>query len=158
VNLKLCENNQVGMFVTAFLGILNLGTGVMDFVNAGHNPPLLLTPKGIGFLEVKPGFVLGGFPETCYQQGQITLCPGDSLFLYTDGVTEAEDVETREFGNARLLESAQSWERGTRANMQELLGTIMHDLQGFSCGAPQWDDITMLGLAYYGTGEGRCGN
>lgn len=158
VNVQLCQNNQVGMFVTAFMGILELGTGVMEYVNAGHNPPLLLTPETIDFLAVRPGFVLGGLEATRYLPGQVTLRCGDCLYLYTDGVTEAESEDGRGFGNAGLLECVGRWRKGERADMSGLLSSITRNVECFTIGAPQSDDITMLGLAYYGTGGATCGS
>ena len=92
-NEKLCENNESGMFVTAWMGILDLTTGNVQFANAGHNPPLLKRANGdFEYLKTRAGFVLAGMEDIRYRAGEITLNQGDRLFLYTDGVPEATNV------------------------------------------------------------------
>ncbi|MDR0949479.1 MAG: SpoIIE family protein phosphatase, partial [Lachnospiraceae bacterium] len=90
VNDMLCENNEAGMFVTAFMGFLEIPTGTFTYVNAGHNPPLIKrSGNHFEWLPTKPCFVLAGMEEMSYRQDEITLHPGDTLYMYTDGVTEA---------------------------------------------------------------------
>ena len=104
-NEKLCENNESGMFVTAWMGILDLTTGKMQFANAGHNPPLLKRANsGFEYLKTRAGFVLAGMDGVRYKAGELTLYPGDRLFLYTDGVPEATNTENKLYGEDRLLE------------------------------------------------------
>jgi len=92
-NEKLCENNESGMFVTAWMGILDLNTGKLQYANAGHNPPLLMRNGGdFEYLKFRPGFVLAGMEGMRYRLGETTLGKGDRIFLYTDGVSEATDV------------------------------------------------------------------
>ena len=103
-NEKLCENNESGMFVTAWMGILDLTTGNVQFANAGHNPPLLKRADGsFEYLKTRAGFVLAGMEGVRYRIGELTLNPGDRLFLYTDGVPEATNVENKLYGEDRLL-------------------------------------------------------
>ena len=145
-NEKLCENNESGMFVTAWMGILDLTTGTMQFANAGHNPPLLKrSGGGYEFLKVRPGFVLAGMEGICYRSGEITLLPGDRLFLYTDGVTEATNTENNLYGENRLvtfMDQNASMEAG------KLLPALKTNIDEFVGEAPQFDDITMLMFDY----------
>ena len=102
-NDQLCESNQEGMFVTACMGLLTLSTGKLEFVNAGHNPPLLKKAEGgFTYLKLKSGFVLAGMEHMKYRKCELSMEPGDVLYLYTDGVTEATDGENRLYGEERL--------------------------------------------------------
>ena len=143
-NDQLCENNEEGMFVTAFMGILEISTGVFSFVNAGHNPPLLKR-KGqqYDWLSVKPGFILAGMEGMKYQQESITLSEGDELYLYTDGVTEAMNLEEELFTDQRLKEALN---RHRELELKELLASMKQEIDQFANGAKQADDITMLAL------------
>ena len=143
-NDQLCENNEEGMFVTGFMGILEISTGVFSFVNAGHNPPLLKR-KGQQFdwLSVKPGFILAGMEGMKYQQESITLSEGDELYLYTDGVTEAMNLEEELFTDQRLKEALN---RHRKLDLKDLLASMKQEIDQFANGAKQADDITMLAL------------
>lgn len=155
VNAQLCENNNVGMFVTAFMGVLDIATGEFEYVNAGHNPPILFSGDAPGLLAVKPGFVLGGLPNIGYTSGRTTLLPGDGIFLYTDGITEAENGAGGEFGKERLLACAAAWRKDGRNNAGRLIDMVKNGVDDFAAGAPQFDDITMLCLSYFGQGSKR---
>lgn len=148
VNNQLCENNEVGMFVTAFMGRLDLETGSLTYANAGHNYPLLYKEQqGFDWLKSKPGLVLAGMEGFNYKSHEIMLTPGDRLFLYTDGVTEALNQENELYSDARLLEILNK--KGvTKLTLAELLDYIKKDITLFSSGAEQSDDITMLALEY----------
>ena len=147
-NEKLCEGNEAGMFVTACMGILDLRTGKFQLANAGHNPPLMLRKGGMfEYLRVKPGFVLAGMEGVRYRLNEYTLHPGDRIFLYTDGVTEATDRENRLYGEERLL-AFMNAHTGLAAD--ELLHGLKADIDLFVGGAPQFDDITMLMFDYWG--------
>ncbi len=103
-NEKLCENNESGMFVTAWMGILDITTGNMQFANAGHNPPLIKRADGsFEYLKTRGGFVLAGMEGVRYRSGELKLGSGDRIFLYTDGVTEATNIENQLYGEERLL-------------------------------------------------------
>lgn len=148
-NGKLCENNEANMFVTVFLGILDTGTGHLTYSNAGHNPPLIKR-RGGTFVEmdVKPGFVLGGLEDFVYESGELTLAPGESLFLYTDGVTEALNPEGEEFTVPGLLACL---EKIKDEQVPERIVTSVSDAcYAFVRGADRADDITMLVLTYNG--------
>ena len=145
VNKKLCEGNETGMFVTAFIGFYNLTSKKLKFVNAGHNPPLLKR-KGSSFeyLSTKPCVVLGFLNNTKYHEEEIDLAEGDTLFLYTDGVTEAMNCEKDLFGETRLLTAA---DKNKNSSPYDLLNAVKNEVDLFAEGATQADDITMLALA-----------
>ena len=145
-NEKLCENNESGMFVTAWMGILDLTTGNLQFANAGHNPPVLKRRDGsFEYLKTRAGFVLAGMEGVRYRVGELTLYPGDRLFLYTDGVPEATNADNKLYGEDRLLSfmnqnatiEATAFLPALKANIDEFVGE-----------APQFDDITMLMFDY----------
>ena len=145
-NEKLCENNESGMFVTAWMGILDLTTGNVQFANAGHNPPLLKRADGsFEYLRTRAGFVLAGMEGVRYRVGELTLNPGDRLFLYTDGVPEATNAENKLYGEDRLLAFMNQI-----ASMEatKLLPALKANIDEFVGEAPQFDDITMLMFDY----------
>ena len=146
VNNILCENNDADMFVTAFMGYLDIPSGTFTFVNAGHNPPLLKRSEG-GFewLNSRPCFVLAGMENTVYRQEEIKLRTGDMLFLYTDGVTEAMNEDLELFSDPRLLETANKY---AADSPEELLSSLMDEVVNYAGKAEQADDITMLALRY----------
>ena len=145
-NEKLCENNESGMFVTAWMGILDLTTGNVQFANAGHNPPLLKRANGdFEYLKTRVGFVLAGMEGIRYRIGEITLSPGDRLFLYTDGVTEATNIENKLYGEDRLLDFMN---QNATIEATRLLPALKKNIDEFVGDAPQFDDITMLMLDY----------
>ncbi|GHU49207.1 hypothetical protein FACS1894127_1890 [Clostridia bacterium] len=149
VNDALCENNEAGMFVTAFLGYLNISSGNFTYVNAGHNLPLLRSGRGdrmskrFEWLKAEPGFVLAGMKDTFYKLHETTLQVGDELFLYTDGVTEATNREKELFGDQRLLETVNSY---LDLPIKEFTISIKQEIDKFTSGEGQTDDITMLAL------------
>ena len=145
-NEKLCENNESGMFVTAWMGILDLKTGALQFANAGHNPPVLKRANGaFEYLKTRPGFVLAGMEGVRYRVGELMLCPGDRLFLYTDGVPEATNGENKLYGEDRLLAFMN---KNSSAKATEFLPALKANIDEFVGEAPQFDDITMLMLDY----------
>lgn len=147
VNNLLCENNEAAMFVTAFMGYLDIPTGRFTFVNAGHNPPLIRSGEKFDWLNAKAGFVLAGMEDMFYKQHEITLQPGDELFLYTDGVTEAVNNEKSLFGDPHLLETVNA---NLNLPLKEFTVSIKREIDKFAEGAEQADDITMLALRYKG--------
>lgn len=149
VNKNLCENNERGMFVSAFMGYLDVPTGKLRYVNAGHNPPLIKR-RGEEFSwlnTLKPGFVLGGMENMSYRQGEVTLNNDDELFLYTDGVTEAVNNDDKLFAKQRLLNTANN---SRELPLKEFTVAIEREIEAFCDGAKQADDITMLVLRYMG--------
>ena len=143
-NKKLCENNDAGMFVTAWMGILDLKTGLLKFVNAGHNPPLVRQADGeFVYLKARSGMVLAGMDGIKYRQNELQLTPGDQIFLYTDGVTEATDKNNQFYGEERLLETVN---RNIVMDTRKLCEAVKSDVDQFVGEAPQFDDITMLSV------------
>ena len=145
-NEKLCENNESGMFVTAWMGILDIPSGKLQFANAGHNPPLIKKADGsFEYLKTRAGFVLAGMEGVRYRAGELTLSPGDRLFLYTDGVPEATNTENKLYGEDRLLAFMNE---NSSVEATELLPMLKHNIDEFVGEAPQFDDITMLMFDY----------
>lgn len=149
-NAALCEGNDAGMFVTAWQGGIDLSSGLVRFANAGHNPPLV-RHAALGtfeYLRSRAGFVLAGMEDIVYKAQELQLEPGDIIFLYTDGVTEATDANKELYGEERLLSAINS---RTFESMEELCRFIKADVDAFVGDAAQFDDITMLALKYIGT-------
>lgn len=145
-NQKLCENNESGMFVTAWMGVLDVPSGRLTFANAGHNPPLLKRADGaFEYLKTRGGFVLAGMEGVRYRVNEITLNAGDRLFLYTDGVPEATNGNNELYGEGRLL-SFMNCHMDLEA--ETLLENIKANIDQFVDTAPQFDDITMLSFDY----------
>lgn len=142
VNDILCGESVESMFVTVFYGIYDLQTGMIDYTNGGHNPPFVLHPDGTAEeLQTESNLVLGAVAGMPFKSGSLLLNPGDALYLYTDGVTEAENMEHSLFGESRLqatLESA----RG--AESSQMIEAVSAKVKEFVDGAPQSDDITQL--------------
>ena len=154
-NDQLCQNNDAMMFVTAFVGMLDIETGRLAYVSAGHNPPLIFrAAEGkFSYLDVKRNLILGFRSGAQYQGQETILAPGDRIFLYTDGVTEAMNEEEELYGEERLL----SCLNGTvpqNHGVKELLASVSSSLKEHVKTAEQSDDITMLALAYQGP-EGK---
>jgi serine phosphatase RsbU (regulator of sigma subunit) len=144
-NRLLSADNAASMFVTMFHGIVDLATGVLRYCNAGHNPPYLLRAEG-GRETLRPtGIAFGLDPDMPYRIDETVLRPGDALFLFTDGITEAFDPDGEEFGTTRL-EAALEAERGRDA--ADLVAGIIAATVAFARGAEQSDDITCLGLRF----------
>lgn len=148
-NEKLCEGNDAGMFVTAWMGILNVKTGSVFFANAGHNPPLVKYADGTyEYLKTRAGFVLAGMEGIRYKKNEIQLAPGDTIYLYTDGVTEATDINEQLYGEERLSIILEKYKN---ADVKTVCDEVKKDVDVFVGEAPQFDDITMLALRYNGT-------
>ena len=148
-NEKLCEENEAGMFVTAWMGIMDIRTGHVEFANAGHNPPLVYRKdKGFEYLKSRPGFVLAGMDGVKYKKQELDLNPGDRIYLYTDGVTEATDSAKMLYGEERLLNFLNTHDD---LSAKDTLTEIKKDIDAFVGEAEQFDDITMLMLDYNGT-------
>jgi len=145
VNQVLMENNDLSLFVTCWLGYLNIQTGVLTYANAGHNPPVLKTDGKHDFLKGRKGFVLAGMDGLKYYNNKVTLKPGDSIFLYTDGVTEAQNNNEELFGEERLVKYLDSHQF---ASPKELITALRGEIDTFSDGREQFDDITMLSLNF----------
>ena len=145
-NQKLCENNESGMFVTAWMGILDIPSGKLTFANAGHNPPLLKhANQTFEYIKTRAGFVLAGMEGVNYRINEITLNKGDRLFLYTDGVPEATNETNELYGEKRLLAFMN---KNLDVEPTKLLPQLKTNIDNFVGNAPQFDDITMLVFDY----------
>ena len=147
VNAALFDNNFQNMFVTCFLAILNKKTGELEFANAGHNPPIIGFNRHFEFLKCKTGFVLGGLKDAFVIDEKITLNRGESITLYTDGVTEARDKKGDFYGEQRFLDLMNSKDFTCLVEMHH---SIKDDMERFTVNAEQSDDITLLTLMYRG--------
>lgn len=146
VNNLLCEANSEGLFITAFEGVLDLVTGEFTFVNAGHEMPFICKADGnFEPYKIRPGFVLAGMEDMKYKAGTMQLDVGDKIFQYTDGVTEATNINNELYGMDRLGEILNKVKLGTP---HDILPAIKRDIDEFVGEAPQFDDITMLCLEY----------
>ena len=147
-NAAICANNREEMFVTVWLGILEISTGKLTAANAGHEYPVIQNSDGTFELyKDKHGFVIGGMEGVKYKEYELTLQPGAKLFLYTDGVPEATDADNQLFGAERMLEALN---RAPAASPIEVLKTVRAAVDGFVKEAEQFDDLTMLCMEYTG--------
>lgn len=145
VNNELCQNNESSMFVTVFLGILNIKTGNILYSNAGHNPPLIIKNNSIEFLKVSTNFVLGGIENTEYTTESLKLEHGNIIFLYTDGVTEALNEQGEFFSDKRLK---QELINNINYSLKDMILNIKQKIELFSINTKQTDDITMLAIKF----------
>lgn len=152
VNDELCRENDACIFVTAFFASLDTATGELHYANAGHNPPLHLRADGRVEFLTGSGVVLGLVEGAAYSTQRVTLAPGDSLILYTDGVIEALNSRQEFFTEARLKTEAAGVLGQPAASV---VSTLVHRVQAFADGAPQTDDIIVLALRYLGS-SGRA--
>jgi sigma-B regulation protein RsbU (phosphoserine phosphatase) len=148
VNEQICANNREEMFVTVWLGILDLSNGHLTAANAGHEYPVLKRPDGqFEVIKDKHGFVIGGMDGVRYKEYSLQMDPGSKLFLYTDGVPEATNAENELFGMERAVDALNA---DADRNPQELLHGVTEAVAAFVGDAPQFDDLTMLSLVYFG--------
>ena len=151
VNDAVCEGNDACMFVTVFVAILNLKTGELIYVNAGHNAPIIRRENGeCDWLPVESGFVIGGIDGVDFKRQTIQFNPGDSILLYTDGVTEAMNPQNQLYGDERLI-NLMNGPVMRFAPPECVLDEIRSDVALYVDGAPQSDDITMVYLSFRGT-------
>ncbi|MCQ2486071.1 MAG: SpoIIE family protein phosphatase [Clostridia bacterium] len=147
-NNALCTGNDAGMFVTAWQGGIDLSDGTVRFANAGHNPPLVKHSDGrFEYLKSRAGLVLAGMEGIKYKMQEFKLEPGDIVYLYTDGVTEATNSSNELYGEDRLRDALNSRDF---ESMEELCKFVKSDVDSFVGEAPQFDDITMVALKYIG--------
>lgn len=147
VNAAIFKGNKKSMFVTCFLAILNKKTGHLVYANAGHNPPIIGSNKNYRYLKCNPGFLLGCFEDAFISDEETTLKPGESLTLYTDGITEARNISGEFYGDTRLLEIFNKREYTCTI---ELHHSIKDEIATFVGEAPQSDDITFITIRYQG--------
>lgn len=146
VNNLLCESNSENLFITAFEAVINIETGHFTYVNAGHEMPFIYKRgKEWTAYPMKPGFVLAGMENMKFATGDFYLEPGDKIFQYTDGVTEATNINNELYGMDRLKAAL---DVNSDKKVSELLPAIKADIDKFVGSAPQFDDITMLGFEF----------
>jgi len=145
LNSSVSDNNPDIMFITLFLGILDLSTGVINYCNAGHNPPIIIKNGDAHYLDTQPSLILGVEPTAQYTANELTLAPGDTLFLYTDGLTEAENAQKEVFGDERALKTAARFSTQTAEQQIEQMHQAVHQ---FVNNAEQSDDLTLLSIRY----------
>ena len=147
-NERICRNNDAEMFVTVWLGILTISTGHIVAANAGHEYPVVQNIDGTyELMKDKHGFVIGGMDGVRYRDYEFVLQPGQTVFLYTDGVPEATRMDNEQFGTGRLLEALN---RRPHAELKEMIQHVQQEVDDFVGDAEQFDDITMLALRYRG--------
>ena len=148
VNKEICENNQMEMFVTVWLGVLELSTGKIVASNAGHEYPVIGRIGGdFELIKDRHGFVIGGMDDVKYKDYELQLQPGDKLFVYTDGVPEASNVKDELFGTERMLDALNA---DRYAPVEEMLRNVRKAVSVYTEGAEQFDDLTMLAVEYIG--------
>jgi phosphoserine phosphatase RsbU/P len=143
VNRELCQDNSDMMFVTLFFAMIEPATGELEFCNAGHNAPYRLNGKTVETIEGGKGIILGVRPDAVYSTGRLALAPGDGVYLFTDGVTEANNAAEELFGETRLeavLRAADG------APCAEIVKSVAYAVRGFVGDALPSDDITMLAI------------
>lgn len=146
MNNSISDNNESNMFVTLIVGILDLETGVMKLCNAGHNPPILIHPdKHVSFLEFPTQIFVGVIEDFTYTDAEITLEKGSKLFLYTDGITEAENTEKELYGDDKLLEVLSA---NTSSNVRTTVDVIVSSIADHVKEAEASDDLTILLIQY----------
>ena len=148
VNDEICSRNPEEMFVTVWLGILELSTGKLTAANAGHEYPAMKKPDGhFELVKDRHGFVIGGMAGVRYREYTLQMEPGSRLLVYTDGVAEANNAQEELFGTDRMIEALKQAENGAPS---EIIAALDGAIQAFVGKAPQFDDTTMLCLAYNG--------
>ena len=152
LNDQLCAENDQMMFVTVFYGVLHLRSGKLTYVNAGHNPPVRLRDGQARFFERGANMALAVMEGQEYTEGEVTLSPGETLLLYTDGVTEANNAEGTLFGDQALLDAmvAVGADRVHKGHAGGVPQRVVQAVRAFEAGAAQADDITVVAITYQG--------
>lgn len=154
LNATTTQGNDHNMFCTMFVGVLDLETGELEYCNAGHNAPVFRRMKGgdvtVDFIKPKTNLAIGIMPGFEYQSESTVLAPGEAVFMYTDGVTEAENSTKQLFGDAATLATLAQARKRNCLTVKEYIDFVYNALQAYSQGVEQSDDITMLALEYKG--------
>jgi len=151
VNANLCTNNDTNTFFTAWIGQIDLSTGWLTYVNCGHNLPVIRHNGGVfDFANCKANLAMAIFDDFTYESQTVQLQPGDEIFLYTDGVTEAENTTKELFGDQQLIDSLNAMPVSKAGTPESICKYVLHCVQTFANGAEQSDDITMLCFKYLG--------
>ncbi len=154
-NRSLCADNEMEMFVTVWMGFLNLKTGVLQYIHAGHTFPILFGKRGAKEVKQLKELMFGYMPDAKYHTQVLRMKKGDSLFLYTDGVNEAMDPDGEQYGEDRLLKLLSSYteppeDQDDNAFCEAVCRKVSEDIECFTKGAQQSDDITMLCVRWSG--------
>jgi len=151
VNNMLCKDNDTQTFFTCWIGVMDLQTGELAYINAGHNKPLVRRSGGeFTFLDCEPNMPMAVFEDFPYKVQTLQLSAGDELFFYTDGVTEAMSVGLEQFGDERLLEVFNTMPKQVASTSRSICMNVLQEVQAFAMGAEQSDDITMMSFKYLG--------
>ena len=154
VNNLLCRHNEGGLFITAWIGILNTKTGHLTYIDAGHNPPLLMHDGKFAYVPLgKKGLPLAAMEDFPYKKNELYLAPGDRLILYTDGVTEAQDTKGQLYGEDRFKKYAEDHKE---EQQKQFIDGLLNELSSFQ--KDQFDDITVLLLDYKAAGGSNLDN
>ena len=148
-NDALCEGNSSNTFVTVWAGELNVRTGHVSYVNAGHNPPIVRLGGKVEYLRSRPSLVLGAMAGARYRVQELQLEPGDAIYLYTDGIVEQHNAAGELYGDDRLLKTV----AGCSGRRGERLSAVIEDVRRHAAGAEQADDCTQLVMRYRGESE-----
>lgn len=157
INNKIYKTNKEGFFITAFYCVLDIPTGKLTCLNAGHNPPLVRLKKAnnkFEYLKTPVNFILGRIANITYETVEITLSPEDCIFLYTDGITEAQNQHKQLYGESRLLNCLNKIS-DEDISVKNLLNVVKNDVDHFLQGEEQTDDITMTALIYNGFADSK---
>ncbi|MBR2578506.1 MAG: SpoIIE family protein phosphatase, partial [Erysipelotrichaceae bacterium] len=149
-NERLCERNQAQMFVTAWLGVLEISTGKLTAANAGHEYPIIMHDRRYEILKDKHGFVLGGFSSSRYTEYELQLKPGDRIFLYTDGLTEATNAQKEMFGLERIPKVLNI---DVDITVEQTIHNMKSAVNDFVKDEEQFDDLTLMCMEYKGPQE-----
>lgn len=152
INGEGCRNNSAGMFVTCFLGVLDLASGELRYCNAGHDRPLLVSDK-VEELPAVANLPVGVFDDSVFEGQQCRIAPGTTIFLYTDGLTEAKDLSRRMFGRKRVESILGRSASDGAASSERMLARVSREVHAFMEGTEQSDDLTMLAVRYMGKDE-----
>ena len=145
-NDLLCQESVGSMFVTVFYGVMDLQSGVIDYTNAGHNPPYILHQEGrVELIPTVGNLVLGAFEGMPYRAGRISLAQGDVLYTFTDGVTEAENADKELYGESRLVDCLS---KSVGATVKDVVEAVSRDVHVFVSDAQQSDDITQMAIGF----------
>jgi sigma-B regulation protein RsbU (phosphoserine phosphatase) len=147
LNESMAEINELNMFVTLFVGVLDLETGLMHYCNAGHDAPLLVG-RDVGQLPCDANLPIGLFPDFKFTQQEISIDPGTTIFLFTDGLNEAENMEHAQFGDMRIWNTAEAVLAEGKHQPQSIIQTMTDKVHQFVGHAEQSDDLTMLAIQY----------
>lgn len=148
MNATACRNNPSNMFITLFVGVLDLSTGTLRYCNAGHEKPIFIGQQSP--LEIKPNLPIGLFEDTFYEMQQTTIVPGQTLFLYTDGLTEARNAQGHLYGRNRLIELTKQL---TEMSPKEIVDATIAEMEHFARNTEQSDDLTILAIRFNNKGE-----